>query len=161
MERPVSKLRVVTSDSPDALDVIRHEVEGATGLAVEPEIQELDGTELVVELRLLDASTVVPGLVARAVRRSPGGLDVLVVLDGLDHRLPSVARRALRDGLATAQWGAGGIAGGGAGVEHSWQLAVPAVRADGRPVVGYRRRRGYSIRFGVRDAEAARAVLAS
>ncbi len=175
--RPTSKLRVVTSDSPDALDVIRHEVEGATGLAVEPEIQEIDGADLVVELRLVDSSAVVPGLVARAVERSTGGLDVLstwnergriadpapvlgqVVLDDLDHHLPPVVRRALRDDLPTAHWSATGTSG--AGDAHSWQLAVPVVRPDGRSVVGYQRRRGYSIRFGTHDVDAARADLAS
>ncbi len=137
--RPTSKLRVVTADSPDALHVIRQEVEGATGLAVEPEIQEVDGPDLVVELRLLDSSTVVPGLVTRAVGRSTEGLDVLstwndggrvtdpapvpgqVILDGLDAHLPAVVRRALRDDLPTAQWSSVGTPARGTNASGSWR----------------------------------------
>ncbi len=139
--RPTSKLRVVTSDSPDALAIIRQEVEGATGLAVEPEIQEIDGPDLVVELRLLESSAVVPGLVARAVERSTDGLDVLstwneggwfadpapvpvpsqLILDGLDAHLPPVVRRALRDDLPTAQWSSVGTPDMGTNAPGSWR----------------------------------------
>ena len=70
---PTSKLRVVTADAPEALRVIRQEVEEATGLAAQPEIQEVERSELVVELRLAGATVVAPGLVARRgpIRRAP------------------------------------------------------------------------------------------
>jgi hypothetical protein len=177
---PTSKLRVVTTDTPDALRVVREEVEEATGLAAEPEIQEVDGGELVVELRLAGPTPVVPGLVARAVGRSRRGLDVLsswneargvvdpapasgqVILDGLADHLPAVVRRALRDDIPTAQWQgtSTGIRTPGEG-SPAWQLAVPVVKADGRPLVAYQQRRGYSFRFGTHDVVAARVELAS
>jgi hypothetical protein len=179
---PTSKLRVVTADAPDALRVVRQLVEEATGLAAEPEIQEVDGSELVVELRLAGPTVAAPGLVARAVGRSSRDLDVLstwnealpmidpapasgqVILDGYDDHLPAVVRRALRDHLPTAQWQPAGaeagtrLAGDG---RPAWLLAVPVVRPDGRPLVGYQQRRGYSFRFGLQDIEAARVDLAS
>lgn len=179
---PTSKLRVVTTDGPDALRVVRQEVEEATGRAAEPEIQEVDGRELVVELALAGPTAVAPGLVARAVVRSSRGLDVLstwneaprasdptpasgqVILDGLDDHLPAVVRRALRDELPTAQWQSAGADAGtrlpGDG-RPAWQLAVPVMRPDGRPLVGYQQRRGYSFRFGAHDVRAARVDLAS
>jgi hypothetical protein len=177
-----NKLRVITTDAPDALQVIKQEVEEATGFAVEPEIQEVDGADLVVELRLAGPTPAAPSLVARAVERSSRGVDVLstwneagriagpapassqVILDGLGDQLPAVARRALRDDLPTAQWHRTGTGFGPGGPEEgppSWQLAVPVVRSDGRSLVGYQRRRGYTFRFGTHDVEAARVDLAS
>lgn len=183
---PTSKLRVLTRDTPDALRVLREEVEEATGRAAEPEIQEVDGPELVVELRLAGPTPVAPGLVARAVGRSSRGLEVLstwneaspvtaptpapsrVILDGRQDHLPAVVRRALRDAIPTAQWQ--GTEGPSSPESRSclsperrraWQLAVPMVTPDGRRLVAYQQRRGHAFRFGMHDVVAARAEVAS
>lgn len=176
---PTTKLRVVTADRPDALQVVRQGVEEATGLAAEPEIQEVDGSELVVELRLGGPPAAAPALVARAIEQSRRGLGVLsswheatpiggpapapgqvILLDGLEDDLPPVVHRALRDEVPTAQCERPGAARA-RGRVPAWQLAVPVVRADGRPLVGYQQRLGYSFRFGTHDVAAARVELAS
>src|ERR1700728_1915009 len=72
-----SKLRVSVADQADALEILRSEVEGATGLSVEPELQEAEHDELVVEMRFTGLVTPEPQLVARAVQRSSSGIDVL------------------------------------------------------------------------------------
>ncbi len=173
-----SKLRVATADAPDALDLMKVGVETATGFAVEPQFQEIDCGDLVVEMRLTDSQAAAPQLVARAIERSACGIEVLStwkeasptrapapvssgqVFDVLEGPLPKVARRALLDDIPTAQWR--GRAGGAARADRSyWQLAVPVVRSDGQSIVGVHRRQGYSLRFGVHDAGAVREGLTS
>lgn len=175
---PTSKLRVATADVAEALDILKVEVEGATGFAVEPELQEIDCDDLVVEMRLTDSNSADPGLVARAIERSVCDVDVLsvwkeapltrvsapvtghTVFNGTDDALPDVARRALHDNLATAQW-LGTVEGAGRGDQSYWELAVPVVRSDGQAMIGVRRRHGYSLRFSVQDAATLRMGLAS
>lgn len=175
---PVNKIRIATPDTDDALGNVRVEVERATGFAAELEFQEIDCTDLVVELRLADADAVQPGLVARAVERSTRDLEVLsawtevplhrdptprlrqTLVSASDGPMPAFAQRALRDELPTAQWLS--IDGDPAEVGQSqWHLAVPMIRSDGQAVVGLRHRRGYSLRFNPLDAAAARHDLAS
>ena len=149
----VNKIRIATPDTDDALGNVKLEVERATGFSAQLEFQEIDHTELVVELRLVDWNSVRPGLVARAVECSTRDLDVLsawreesfncdptpplrqTVLNPSNDPMPAVARRALRDGLPTAQWlsidGDSTEAG-----QRQWHLAVPMVRSDGQSVVG-------------------------
>jgi hypothetical protein len=174
----VNKIRIATTDTNDALGSVKTHVERATGFAATLEFQEIDQTELVVELRLVDWNAVRPGLVARAVEHSTRDLEVLsawreepllcdptpplrqILLDASNDPMPEVARRALRDGLPTAQWLA--IDGHPTDVgQCQWHLAVPMVRTDGQYVVGLRQRPGYSRRFNPLDAIAARIDLAS
>jgi hypothetical protein len=175
---PVNKIRIATPDTDNALGNVRVEIERATGFAAELEFQEIDRTDLVVELRLADASAVQPGLVARAVERSTHELEVLsawtespltrhptpplrqTVLSATDGPIPAFAQRALRDELPTAQWLSMDDESAAVG-QCQWHLAVPMIRSDGQPVVGLRRRRGYSLRFNPLDAAAARVDLAS
>jgi hypothetical protein len=173
-----SKLRIAVPDKADALDVVKVEVESATGFAAQPVFQEIERSELVVELRLADSSAADPGHIALAVESSAGELDVLstwmeptlspdprpvaseIIFDVIDDPLPAAARRALRDGLPTAQWfpTINDIAGGD---RSYWMLAVFANRSEGPPLVGVRRRHGYSLRFSAHDAVSARMGLAS
>jgi hypothetical protein len=174
---PVNTIRIATPDTDHALGDVKVEVERATGFAAHLELQEIDSTELVVELRLADSSAVRPGLVARAVERSTGGREVLSAWTEAPFRcdptppleqtllntggpMPAVAQRALRDELPTAQWLSvdGGSTAGG---QRQWHLAVPMIRSDGQSVVGLRPRRGYSLRFNPLDAVATRVDLAS
>jgi hypothetical protein len=117
---PVNKIRIATPDTDDALGNVKVEVERATGFAAELEFQEIDCTDLVVELRLADSNAVQPGLVARAVERSACDLEVLsawtevpldrhptpplrqTLLSATDGPMPPFAQRALRDELPTA-----------------------------------------------------------
>jgi hypothetical protein len=173
-----SKLRVSVSDQADALEILRSEVEGATGFAVEPELQEAEHDELVVEMRFTGLVSPEPQLVARAVKRSTSGIDVLsswneqlpardpapAILDSLyrttDATMPPAAWRAARDQLATAQW----IAPTDTEVvshRSCWQLAVPVLQADGQSLIGVQQRRGYARRFSTQDVAAGRLRLAS
>jgi hypothetical protein len=175
---PTSKLRVAVPDGANALRVVTTEIEEATGIALEPELQEVDGDDLVVELRLADSSICDPKLVVRAVERLSDDLEVLStwqeaspprdpapvtsqsVFAGPDVAMPEVALRAFRDGLPTAQWpGTFRVPVGEA--TACWQLAVPMRRSNGQVVVGVQRRSGYSHRFGVGEAKALRLGLAS
>jgi hypothetical protein len=175
---PVNKIRIATCDTDDALGNVRAEVERATGFAAELEFQEIDRTDLVVELRLAAANAVQPGLVAHAVERSTHDLEVLsawtetplhrhpappprqTLLSATDDPMPAFAQRALRDELPTAQWLSTDDGSTAVG-QCQWHLAVPMIRADGEPVVSLRHRRGYSLRFNPLDAAAARMHLAS
>ncbi len=130
--KKTSKLRIATVDRSDALDFVRLAVEGATGFAVEPEFQEADRDELVVEVRLTGDHVVDPRLAARAVR----------------------------DDLPTALWAAGDSETR-KGAERVWRLAVPLSCGDGTTAVAVRQRRGYSDRFNVHDATVPRSALAS
>jgi hypothetical protein len=87
---PTSKLRVVVPDGANALRVVTTEIEEAAGIALEPELQEVDGGDLVVELRLADSSICDPKLVVRAVERLSDDLEVLSTWQ--EHR-PLVIRR--------------------------------------------------------------------
>ncbi len=174
----ISKLRVAMPDRADALDMVKAEVLGATGFEAHAEIQELDGADLVVELRLADSGVSDPGRMARTVERSTRDLDVLgtwneagparspvptpceVVFGAGDETMPAVARRALRDAVPTAQWLPVGEDDGGTG-RPQWVLAVPVIQSEGRTVVGLQRRVGYSLRFTACDAAGARVGLAS
>ena len=173
-----SKLRVSVADQADALEILRSEVEGATGFSVEPELQEAEHDELVVEMRFTGLVTPEPQLAARAVQRSRSGIDVLsswneqlpartpapAILDSLyrttDAKMPPAAWRAARDRVATAQW----IAPTDSEVVSDrsyWQLAVPVLQGDGQSLIGEQQRRGYAHRFGTRDVAAGRVRLAS
>jgi hypothetical protein len=173
-----SKLRVSLADQADALEILRSEVEGATGFAVEPELQEAEHDELVVEMRFTGLVTPEPQLVARAVQRSSRGIDVLsswneqlpvgkpapAILNSLyrstDATMPPAARRAVRDHVATAQW----IAPTDSEVVSDrsyWQLAVPVLQGDGQSLIGMQHRRGYTHRFSTQDVAAGRLRLAS
>jgi hypothetical protein len=175
---PTSKLRVVVPDGANALRVVTTEIEEATGIALEPELQEVDGGDLVVELRLADSSNCDSRLVVRAVERLSDDLEVLStwqeappthdpapvtsqsVFAGPDVAMPEVALRAFRDRLPTAQWpGTFRVPVGEA--TACWQLAVPMRRSNGQVLVGVLQRSGYSHRFGVREAKAVRLGLAS
>ncbi len=173
-----SKLRIAIPDIAHALDVVKVGVESATGFAAQPIFQEVECSELVVELRLADSSAADPGHIALALESSADDLDVLstwtepplsrdptpvpseTVFDVIDDPLPEVARRALRDGLPTAQWfpTISDVAGGD---RSYWMLAVFANRSEGPPLVGVRRRHGYSFRFSAHDAVSAQIGLAS
>ena len=173
-----SKLRVSVADQADALEILRSEVEGATGFSVEPELQEAEHDELVVEMRFTGLVTPEPQLAARAVQRSRSGIDVLsswneqlpartpapAILDSLyrttDAKMPPAAWRAARDRVATAQW----IAPTDSEVVSDrsyWQLAVPVLQGDGQSLIGVQQRRGYAHRFGTQDVAAGRLRLAS
>lgn len=173
-----NKLRVAVHDGADALDLVKVEVEGATGLAVEPVFQEVDRSELVVELALPDSGAVAPDHIISAVEASVSELDVLstwteapgpafptpiaseTVFDAVDDPLPEVARRALRDELPTAEW-LPSIRDIGGGDRSYWALAVPLLLPERPAVVGVRRRWGYSLRFSALDAASARVGLSS
>jgi hypothetical protein len=173
-----SKLRVSVSDQADALEILRSEVEGATGFAVEPELQEAEHDELVVEMRFTGLVTPEPQLVARAVQRSTAGIDVLsswneqvpvgtpapAILDSLyrttDAKMPPAAWRAARDRLATAQWIAP-TDDEPANDRSYWQLAVPVLQGDGHSLIGVQQRWGYAHRFSTQDVAAGRLRLAS
>jgi hypothetical protein len=164
-----SKLRVAISDSSAALEIVKIEVEGATGCTARPEFQESELDALVVEMRLVDSDPANLGLVARAIECTSPSLDVLgvwsesspdrmpsavparMVYSGTDDSMPNVAKRAVRDELPSAQWHP--CPGGEPGDDRPhWQLAVPVVLADGEKVVAVRRRNGYSHRFTTDDA---------
>jgi hypothetical protein len=173
-----SKLRVSVADQADALEILRSEVEGATGFSVEPELQEAEHDELVVEMRFTGLVTPEPQVAARAVQRSRSGIEVLsswneqvpartpapAILDSLyrttDATMPPAVWRAARDRVPTAQW----IAPTDSEVVSDrsyWQLAVPVLQGDGQSLIGVQQRRGYAHRFGTRDVAAGRLRLAS
>ncbi len=164
-----SKVRVAIPDSDTALEIVKLEVEGATGCSARPEFQESERDALVVEMRLVDSDPAVLSLVARAIERTAPRLDVLgvwsepspdripsavstkMVYSGTDDSMPDIAKRAVRDELPSAQWHPR-LGGAGSGDRPHWQLAVPALLADGEKVVAVRRRNGYSRRFTADDA---------
>jgi hypothetical protein len=173
-----TKLRVAVPDMADALEVVMAEVESATGFAAQPVFQEVDHSELVVELCLAGSRAPDPGRIAHAVEASANDLNVLstwmepllrhdpapvateTVFAVIDDPLPEVARRALRDGLPTSQWFPTTKDVGG-GDRSYWMLAVLGNPSDGPPLVGVQRRRGYSYRFSAHEAASARIGLAS
>jgi len=160
---PTNKLRVATVDSPHAIGIACSAVEGAVGLPVRPELQEVEDGNLIIELQLGHASvdTSHPSRLASAVDKAVGDVEVLSswkesscseptpqrcsnVLGVGYEPLPAVAQRALDDGLPTAQWDRS---------DASWHLAVPST-CSGKVIVGISHRRGYSYRFTAHDAAA-------
>jgi len=163
-----SRLRVAISDTAEALEIVKVEVEGATGCPVRPEFQESELDELVVDLRLGTSSSAEPNLIARAIERTAPHIDVLgvwnesprghepapipsqFVFAATDDSMPEVAKRAVRDELATAQWHPSGNTTQGREGAY-WQLAVPVLQTDGEEIVAVQRRNGYSLRFSLDD----------
>ena len=173
-----NKLRVAIPNSTHALDLVKAEVQRATGFAVEPEFQEIDHSALIVEVRLAESDSAQPGDVARLVEGTAPELDLLspwrespfpcaavrvsneAVLDAFDDSMPPAARRALRDDLPTAEWLSVKSDTTGQTQSH-WLLAVPLVSVSTPTRIYIRRRAGYALRFGAHDAAAARSRLAS
>lgn len=58
--RIANKLRIATRDTANAMEIACGEVESAVGVPVQPEFQEIDGTCLIVELRLVDETECTP-----------------------------------------------------------------------------------------------------
>jgi hypothetical protein len=163
------KLRIATADDSGALSGVAAEVRSATGLPVRPALQEIDGQQLIVELRLTPTSfdRRSPRELADIVSRTAAHLEVLsswreyrsgatavrrgqpemVVVD--DDGIPRAARRALNDMLPTAEWQPAVAAD-----VSQWVLAVPVIGADGRMMAAMARRSGYHHRFVSTDAAA-------
>jgi hypothetical protein len=165
-----SKIRIATTDATNAVALACSEVATALGLPVRAEFQEIEGSCLILELRLGDdvRQTAHPARLAVAVDHAAPGVEVLSawrepaatglrpkschdVLGVVYDRMPPVARRALDDNLATAVWDRSAAA---------WHLAVPSVCAT-QPIVGLSHRRGYTHRFTSLEAAAIRSGLAS
>jgi hypothetical protein len=169
-----SKVRVAIPDTSFALEVATARVSDATGLRAEPEFQEIDRGDLIVELRLPEAGEYPARQLADLVERSAPDLEVLStwrepvarikprpslagrVLSVDDTALPEVARRALDDYLPTATW----RPRADGDVAH-WQLAVPVVVAGSDTVAIVHRRNGYSFRFSALEANLLGAALAT
>ena len=167
------RLRIATPDDSCALSVLAASVPSATGLPVEPTLQEIDRRQLIVEVRVTLQEALTPTQLAYMVQRACTHLEVLsgwresrsnvsrcsgtgaevVFFD--DLRLPPVARRAFDDRLPTAGW-----QHRPGDVPH-WLLAVPGVDADGRMMAAVARRNGYYHRFLPTDALSLRASLAA
>ena len=167
-----SKLRVAIPDDTDALDVVTLEVERATGFEAQPVLQEMDHTDLVVEMQLTDSNAADPRRIALTVEQANADLDVLsswkeadalplqttrampIVIETTDVVLPEVARRALENDVPTAQWLSRRNDAFGRD-RACWILAVPSQRCGGAARVGICRRRGYATRFSANEAESA------
>jgi hypothetical protein len=165
-------IRIATTDTTEAVEIACSEVKNAVGLPVTAAFQEIEGGCLILELRLGNESglTPSPSRLAAIVDESSSNVEVLsawkvrsssasppprrsdTILTPLNDPIPSVAHRALHDGLPTAQWQSN---------EGSWQLAVPIVSAVQPTTVGLSRRRGYSQRFSSLEAAAIQRGLAS
>ncbi|HEY1989103.1 MAG TPA: hypothetical protein VGG43_06540 [Acidimicrobiales bacterium] len=165
-----NKIRVATADRAGAINLVRAEVESATGMAVEAEFQEIEGDCLILELRVGDESThsahptrlgiavdnAAPAVQVLSAWNEPAAADPFPqlcnrVLGVQFDTMPAVAHRALIDRLPTAQWDRS---------DACWHLAVPSVFAT-RPLVGVSHRRGYTHRFTSFEAAAIRCGLAS
>jgi hypothetical protein len=165
-------IRIATTDTTGAVEIACSEVKIAVGLPVTAAFQEIEGGCLILELRLGNESglTPSPSRLAAVVDESLSNVEVLsawkvrsasasppprhsdTILTPLHDSIPSVAHRAVHDGLPTAQWQSN---------EGSWQLAVPNVCAIQPTMVGLSRRRGYSQRFSSLEAAAIQRGLAS
>jgi hypothetical protein len=165
-------IRIATTDTTDAVEIACSEVKNAVGLPVTAAFQEIEGGCLILELRLGIESglTPSPSRLAAVVEESSSNVEVLsawkvrsasatpaprpsdAVLTPLHDPIPLVARRAIHDGLPTAQWQSN---------EGSWQLAVPNVSANLPTMVGLSRRRGYTQRFSSLEAAAIQRGFAS
>ncbi len=175
------KLRVAIPDSADALRLVQDGFEEITGLSVQPEFQEVDHGELIVEV-LVDDPPLIPAvspsvaLVSRAVERSEfdmsvlsswveerpdflrSGLPVSAVADPFREAGHGAVDRAARDELATSVW-CPHPAGGGQRAAGVWQLAVPFRRLDHSTCIASSERAGYPYRFSSHDALGLRAFL--
>ncbi len=165
-----NKIRIVTTDRADAVDIACSEVESAIGIPVRTELQEIEGPRLILELRLgEDGFRASPARLAAAIDQRARNVEVLstwreppsaavharpsdVVLTSLLHDLPAVAARALDCNLPTAQWQSDA---------RSWQLAVPCAQPATLTRIGLSRRKGYSVRFTSLDVTAIRKGLAA
>ncbi len=159
------KLRVAVKDGAEALDLVRAEVQHATGLISEPYFQEIERPgQLLVEIRLSDAGGRTPTEVAKMVATGSRRLDVLsawsepvqpVPVRPVQHHItdllqcedPDLALRAHHDGLPTARWHFQSRT-----KSPHWLLAVPVIDAERKPVVGICRRSGYYYRFSASEA---------
>jgi hypothetical protein len=168
--RATSKLRIAMTDATNALGVACSEVEGAVGIPVQAEFQEIEGDCLIVEFRLGTDSVLSPpaSRLAYAVDHSANDVEVLSAWSepmqlapvarfcadvfGAEHdAMPAAARRAVADDLPTALWDH---------ADRRWDLAVPSACRD-QVIVGMRHRHGYTHRFNTVDAFALRNGLAS
>ncbi len=165
-----SMLRIATPDAAHAVDIACSDVESAVGLPAHAEFQEIEGGNLIIELRLGVGAeqSPHPSRLASAVDKAVANVEVLsswkdssspdpaprqcpdVLGVGYDP-LPDVAQRALDDGLPTAKWDRS---------DSSWHLAVPSI-CRGKAIVGMSYRNGYSHRFTAHDVAALRSGLAS
>jgi hypothetical protein len=175
------KLRIVTRDDDEALARLQDGIEEATGLAVEPELQEIEHGALIVEVVLEEPSSYpvtppAPALVTRALETSH--LDVDVLSSWVEERSGGPARplrmtdsaepfsrpenraldRAAVDDVATAVWHPPAPSGGRSGV---WELAVPFRRADRSTCIALCERDGYSYRFSTEEVARFRDYLES
>ena len=165
-----NKLRISTTDTAHAREIACSEIEWVTGRAVQADFQEIDGSHLILELRLLEESRQTPyaDRIALAVETFASNVEVLSTWKesntvrprayfchdvlGVDFdEMPPVALRALDDGLPTARWERS---------DATWHLAVPAT-CGAQPIIGLVRRRGYARRFASLDVAALRSGLAS
>jgi hypothetical protein len=168
------KLRVSLADTSSAIDLVMDRIQHATGLAAQPDYQELDRRELIVELSLPYAQVRQPSGLARIVERHSSDFELLSTWreagSGTDlHRcsptemckesdrvLPRSARRAVADQLPTARWQASRD-----GQPSHWELAVPVVGRHDGVIAAVARRSGYSHRFSALDAQALRMQVAT
>ncbi len=168
-----SKLRIALRDNPDDIEFVRTKVEADTGMVLEPEFQEIDTTQLIVELRVAGAGHRRDRL-AEAVGDSVPEVDVLstwhelpspdapgrpafdavVVVPTADA--PEAVHRSLCSGIPTAMWCAPGAGDDRSAAGSGWLLSVPLDHGGISPVTALARRRGYSIRFSAHDAAAVR-----
>jgi hypothetical protein len=165
-----NKLRVATLDTDRAINIACSDVESAVGLRVKAEFQEIEGRNLIIELRLGDEADLSPhpSRLASTVDKAVANLEVLSSwketssadppprycpdVRGVGYeRLPHVALRALADDLPTATWDRS---------DSSWHLAVPSL-CGGTTIIAMSYRCGYSHRFTAHDAAALRSGLAS
>lgn len=168
------KLRIATVNDPRAVDAVTADVRNATGLEVQPVLQEIDRSELIVELALNSDGSRCPRELVRRIQRQAANLEVLAswhifespfsycstrrceVLFSDDVNVPPWGRRAFDDLVPTASWQPT------AGSDNShWLLAVPLVAGDGRLVAALARRDGHYYRFSARDAATLRNTLAA
>ncbi|HEY3842177.1 MAG TPA: hypothetical protein VGL48_02910 [Acidimicrobiales bacterium] len=165
-----NKIRIATPDTADAVKLACSEVSSAVGLAVHAEYQEIEGTCLILELRVGEQGVAPssPRRMALAVDSAATGVEVLSswsepvttsptpryshdVLGVRFDTMPPLAQRALSDNLPTARWDRD---------DTSWHLAVPSACAA-QPIVALSHRRGYTRRFTSLEAAAIRGGLAS
>ncbi len=165
-----NKIRIATPDTTNAVKLACSEVASAVGLAVHAEYQEIEGTCLILELRVGEQGVEPrsPRRMTMAVDRAAADVEVLSawnepvtallaprysddVLGVRFDTMPPLAQRALSDDLPTAQWDR---------ADTSWHLAVPSACAD-QPIVALSHRRGYTRRFTSLEAAAIRGGLAS
>lgn len=178
------KLRVATPDSPDALLRVQDAFEETAGVWVEPQLQEIDRGELIVEVLVSDRPLiplVTPStrLAAQAVGGSD--VDVSVLSAWVEERPESIRTKPLRvtsvedsvgrsdceaieratqDDVATAVWCPTAVRGG-TGDSGVWQLAVPFYGPDWSSCVAVSERSGYPYRFSSDDALGFRTYLES